>query len=614
MAKKSNSSFNQRIPPDGTIRQSQVVTTFGPGAMMDLVDRSIIVGGLDLWRYDKKKTLLPIHEPRLRDAIAPLFTKLGKKLSQHEPFRIPPIGDDQEPHLNQGIQAVEFPEWMICQNPKCRALVKKKYLEIKAGRYIHSCSRGKDSLCVPVRFVAACKNGHIQDFPWVHFVHGKEGPCDAPRLTLIEGASGDFSEIEVKCACGMKRSLNTALEPKANPDCWGLRPWLGYDSREACTEKLHLLVRTATNSYFSQSVSALHVPEQEKKLDDAIAKVWDIVQSADHAGWPHLKKIAKVQNALSGFKDTDILKAIADKREGKEIPRKPLRTAEYETFIAAPPEITGELPKSEEQFFARTIKLDSIPQGIGQIVLAKKLREVRAQIGFTRLEPMTPDLQGEFDLEVKSAPLALDKDWLPAIEVLGEGVFIRIDDDFITSWEKKPAVIAREQQLQKGYLSWAEGLSNAPEFPGVRFYLLHSLSHLLISAISLECGYAASAIRERIYCAPSSDDLPMAAILLSTGSTSSEGTLGGLVEQGRNIREHLRRAYDLGVLCSNDPVCASHSPAGDYSERFLEGAACHGCLFIAECACERSNRYLDRALVVPTIGHDPQLAFFPERP
>jgi hypothetical protein len=144
----------------------------------------------------------------------------------------------------------------------------------------------------------------------------------------------------------------------------------------------------------------------------------------------------------------------------------------------------------------------------------------------------------------------------------------------------------------------------------VRFYLLHSLSHLLISAISLRCGYAASAIRERIYCAGVDAETPMAAILLSTGSSGAGGTLGGLVEQGHKIDSHLKRALEMGMLCSNDPVCGSHSPEHDPAERLLEGAACHGCLFIAECSCERFNRYLDRALVVPTIGQPKELAFF----
>jgi hypothetical protein len=106
----------------------------------------------------------------------------------------------------------------------------------------------------------------------------------------------------------------------------------------------------------------------------------------------------------------------------------------------------------------------------------------------------------------------------------------------------------------------------------------------------------------------------MAAILIATGTSGTEGTLGGLVEQGRQLRMHLQHAYDLGRLCSNDPVCGTHSPASDHAERFLEGAGCHGCLFVAECSCERFNRYLDRALVVPTIGHAADLAFFSKRP
>jgi len=175
------------------------------------------------------------------------------------------------------------------------------------------------------------------------------------------------------------------------------------------------------------------------------------------------------------------------------------------------------------------------------------------QVGFTRIEPVTPDLQGEFDLGVQSQQLGLLTDWLPAAEIHGEGVFLRLDESAVREWEGRAAVLARGRELLAGHDAWTSTLGDAPDFPGIRFYLLHSLSHLLMSAISLECGYAASALRERIYCAPENAELPMAAILLSTGSPGSEGTLGGLVEQGREIRAHLRRAYELGTLCSNDP-------------------------------------------------------------
>ena len=256
--------------------------------------------------------------------------------------------------------------------------------------------------------------------------------------------------------------------------------------------------------------------------------------------------------------DDEVLDAVKAINAGVPVGRAPLRTAEFTQFIGSKPETPGDLPPLDSTFFSRSVVPDGgLPAGVSNLVIVSKLREVRAQIGFTRLEPVTPDLQGEFDLGVQAAWLGLTTNWLPATEVRGEGVFIQLDERAVQEWEEREAVQARAGELLSGYDNWAADISEPPPFPGVRFYMLHSLSHLLISAISLECGYSASAIRERIYCGPSArDPTAMAAILLSTGSTGTEGTLGGLVEQGRNLRPHLQQAYDLGKLCSNDPVCA----------------------------------------------------------
>lgn len=608
----------KRIPPDGTVRQGQLITTFGPGALLDLVDHAVLVGGLDFWSFDKAKGVPVIHEPRLREAIAARLDGTDQKLSVEHAFRAPPIGNDQEPTKFAGVQVLEFPRWMVCQNPKCRALVRSTGLEVKGGRYWHQCTGPKPSLAVPVRFVGACRNGHITDFPWIQFAHRDFKPCAAANLTLTEGATGDFSEIIVRCSCGAFSKLSRAMATESNPTCPGERPWLGTQGDESCAERLRLLVRTASNSYFAQSVSAISIPEKGNEVDEAVQALWGHLLRVDAAEDLAFlrRKIPAVEAGLKRFSDADVLGAIEARRKGKPPERKPLRTAEFEQFISQPGETPGELPDVGDDFFARTAALKP-PTGVEQVVLASKLREVRAQIGFTRLEPATPNLQGEYELGVQSAPLGLTTDWLPAVEVRGEGVFIRLDERAVQEWEKRDAVKRRGEELLAGYEQWAKQYEHAPAFPGTRFYLLHSLSHLLISAISLECGYAASALRERIYCAPANvpdAGPPLAAILLSTGSPGSQGTLGGLVEQGRNLQVHLAKAFELGVLCSNDPVCAGHSPKMDLAERYLEGAACHGCLYIAECSCERFNRYLDRALVVPTIGHDPALAFFGKRP
>jgi hypothetical protein len=187
-----------------------------------------------------------------------------------------------------------------------------------------------------------------------------------------------------------------------------------------------------------------------------------------------------------------------------------------------------------------------------------------------------------------------------AIAHKGEGVFIALARDKVEAWLARPAVQKRGEQLARSFQQWRDrrGIrGDIPQFPGLPYVMLHSLSHLLITALSLDCGYAASAIRERIYAYETGYG-----ILLHTGSAGSEGTLGGLVAVGHQIERHLDRALALGRLCSNDPVCAQHQPTDSREDRFLHGAACHGCLLIAETSCERRNELLDRALVVDTVA------------
>lgn len=229
-----------------------------------------------------------------------------------------------------------------------------------------------------------------------------------------------------------------------------------------------------------------------------------------------------------------------------------------------------------------------------------------AQVGFTRFEPSAPDFEGELEVGVQRAPLAAEAAWLPAVENRGEGFFLQFNQAAVDEWAGRPAVEARGRQLLAGLNKWKAAHSNSGSQPErlLQFILMHSLSHLLITAVSLECGYPASSIRERIYVG--SDGY---GILLYTGSPDAEGTLGGLVQAGRHIEGNLRSALKLAALCSNDPVCSFHRPDDEHEARFLHGAACHGCLYVSETSCERFNDYLDRALVVPTVEQS-DAAFF----
>jgi hypothetical protein len=123
---------------------------------------------------------------------------------------------------------------------------------------------------------------------------------------------------------------------------------------------------------------------------------------------------------------------------------------------------------------------------------------------------------------------------------------------------------------------------------------------MLINALALDCGYSSTSLRERIF---SSDDphQPMAGLLIYTATPDSDGSLGGLADQGKTHRfDHaLTTALQRSGYCSSDPLCGHAAPG---SMGHLNGAACHACLLVSETSCERSNRYLDRAHVVPTVA------------
>lgn len=608
---KSWGTHRAKEPPNGKIRQSQVVGTFGAGSLLDLVDDAVLVGGLNFWKWNDQRVIV---DRRLREAVQHVLGE--RKLRYDKAFLKPPAGDEQGPARGQGIQVLEFPHWFVCQNPKCRRLLRSSSLEMESKHYIHQCDgpERRRERCVPIRFVASCPRGHLADVNWTSWAH--EGPsCDAPQLQLDEGATGDFAEVKVLClSCQAKRPLIDLTVKEKAGKCNGERPWLGADASERCTESRKLLVRSASNGYFPQVMSALSLPELETDVRSAVQSVWGTLQVATAQSLSVFRTIPEVAAAIGAFTDEAVLAAIAQLKTGLSPPREEIRTAEYRTFLAAKAEKAGELPQNETErfYFARTATpRGGLPTGFSRLVLLKRLKEVRVQIGFTRFEAATPNLQGEYDLGVESAPLGLDTDWLPASEVQGEGFFLQLDEALLKRWEESAPVEARRQVLQRAHDLHNAGEARGQPFPGVRYYLLHSFAHMLMSAVSMDCGYPASSIQERIYCSPPGASHGMAGVLLYTGTSGSEGTLGGLVEQGRELRRHLRHALELGHLCSNDPVCASHQPDGP-SERRLEGAACHGCLYVAECSCERFNRQLDRSLVVPTLGSPQGLAFFEE--
>jgi hypothetical protein len=601
------------------LRQSQVLTTFGPGAMVDLPDRAVLIEGLQGWRFSGGRQ--EVQEPRL---IAKMREKLG--LPSVRLVKPPPF-DERSDVKTSTIGARIFPTWFLVQEAKPsgpggqwrrRRLVRWSDLN-SSGRFPDDEDRSRPKKVVPVRFVCGCPAGHLDDIDWRTFAHRQKGPSCGRRMWIEErGTTGDIAETLVGCDCGITpRSLYDALgiESRALGTCQGKRPWLGPNTEENCKQPYRLLVRSASNAYFPQLFSVLSLPEEDPGLTARLDTVWNILNAATHATLPHFRTIPDVAKALEGLTDEQTM-ALIERRRSATGGAGDVSVRQAEFDVLNLPAGTRGRDDPDSPFFAEVLpravwdpNSNTVLRNIERVVLVHRLREVMALVGFTRFEPVGTDEKGELDLEgVALAALSPDPQWFPAIENSGEGVFIVVSAAAVGFWREREGVRGRGTQFLAGTAARAKDHPGSDrKFLGIPYMMLHSLAHMLLTRIALDCGYPAAALRERIYALA---DVGMYGILIHTGTSGSEGTLGGLVEAGRRIGDHVLAALDAARLCSNDPVCAEHNPASEHDPMHLHGAACHGCLLIAETSCEQQNEWLDRALVVPTLA-TAAAAFFP---
>ena len=305
-----------------------------------------------------------------------------------------------------------------------------------------------------------------------------------------------------------------------------------------------------------------------------------------------------------------VLSAIPDDRIALMNAQTPdmLRFQEYLTL-----KTTQNTTEEKSELFLRFEPLpEGLRQHVGHITQVARLREVRALYGFSRINPPSGPMG-----KAKVTPLSKSpKHWLPAVEVRGEGIFITLAEERLREWEAREPVRRRAAALDhqnRQEIRERLGDDAEPRFPiTARYVLIHTLSHLLMRELALECGYSTSSLRERLYV--DAGELGMCGVLIFTATSDADGTLGGLVQQGRpdRIEALVRSAVDGARWCSSDPLCMT----GIVSlSNGLNGAACHSCTLAPETSCETFNHFLDRALIVGIPGderlqEDQQVGFF----
>ncbi len=525
-------------------------------------------------------------------------------------------GGPNDPKATVGVPVRAFPRCMRCVKGGLLSPCDSGLFTVKIDkyrpertRYVHAGCRGsnnnqpaKDADAVPARFLLACRAGHLDDFPWHWFVHRGPSACHG-RLRFYEsGASLQTENLWVRCdTCGQSRNMAQAFGSAGNaslPACRGRHPHLDRFDGD-CEEKPRGILLGASNGWFPVTLSVLAIPMTADPLSQMISDGWSDFQDLEDIS--ELKGAVKALKRSGRFPGLDryeidkIWAAIEAHRNGDVgVEQSDLKAPEWDV-------LTQEEPPKDYPFFMS--KKADVPEGfehaLERVLLLERLREVNALLGFTRVE--APE-EGRGEDAAPRAPLSWNApDFVPATEVHGEGIFLQFKADALKVWAKKSGVEARDAVLRRGHHGWRmkRKLDPAVGYPGIRYLLLHTLVHTLIRELALQCGYNAASIRERIY-ADVSEGKDQAGVLIYTAAADSDGTLGGLVELGKpeNLGPIISRALDRAKVCASDPLCAEHDPRKDQS---LHGAACHACSLISETSCEVGNRYLDRALLVPTF-------------
>ncbi|KXO91397.1 Domain of uncharacterised function (DUF1998) (plasmid) [Tsukamurella tyrosinosolvens] len=557
-------------------RRSQLVSTYGIGGLFPSETSSYMIVGLHHWKHDKCPEVV---EPRL-----------ARSLGVQE-LRMPAAGGRRD------VPVVRFPETQIC--PACRRLGTTTQLGGDWNATHCRCKDGRDGAALsPFRLIIACKRGHIDDFPFFQWLHrgprGGEGASHEMRMVSL-GRTSSLDDLVLECTCGVEqKSLDGASHATAMKgvfSCKGHRPWLGPEFDQECDEVPRVLQRGASNVWFPAVRSAISIPPYSEALSKFVAKNWPFVEKVLA---PDDAAAQAAANQSRGKFTAEQIVAEVLRRHGEEsgeaLDEAQLRRQEFKALM------DGRDDNDEDPDFVclKTVVGGNfpavVPASLTELRKVTRLREVRALRGFSRLS-------GEAD-EVSLCALSPDRtNWLPAIEVIGEGIFVGFDRTKVTEWAESEFAQRRRKLLQRAADKQGAAFKRAPITVDIAKVALHTFAHVLIDQLSLDAGYPASALRERLFV-----DAEMAGMLIYTASSDSAGSLGGVASQADPHRfvEAVREGLTRLSWCTSDPVCIESPASGTDA---LNMAACHACVLAPETSCEENNTLLDRALLFGT--HEP---------
>ena len=615
------------------VRLSHLLRDCAVGAVVRGPDCLVTVQDTRAWRCGPK------HEIRYVDQVRAALG-IGKTLRSPPTARVEDGGV-----IGRPVPAMRFPGWTRCS--RCGLLHSRPWKRLSTARPAGAawvCARRTDGRACGGRleqtpWVLAHAAGHLADVPWHGIAHagsrhparrqsdGADVPAptpgtgmaartacradwDQPYLTVVSTGRGH----EVRCTrCGARHPLPDRFP--FGPREWR-QPWFREPPPEPLDEPAWVLAINDVRVHMPDTVNALVIPPESRiRRGTVVDRLYGSLdkQKEVRAARTNLQRKAALGRLAGEFGCTRDEVAEAQKEidrgyplYGQSVPSGGLLQGEYRALVEPIPDL-----REDEDFvtehhgpaWAALVRglegaARSVAGAVDRLVGVERLKEVLVFKGFRRLggdPPTPPDLTGR-------------SDWLPALELYGEGVFFTLREERLRRWEENEALQARARTFADRL---AGGPVRLPAPPQVspRFLLLHTLAHLLVRELETAAGYPAASLKERIYshAGGEPDRLSMAGVLIYVAVPDTEGSLGGLIQQAepRRFLRLLTAAVEAAAWCSMDPVCGEQEGHGP---GLLNRAACHACALVPEPSCACANVLLDRTFVAGDVeGNCPGL-------
>jgi hypothetical protein len=557
----------------------------------------------------------------------------------------PPVKEQKGERVQGWVPARLFPEWVRCS--RCGLLHSKPWRtrnedpmagresdvvltdrqpEVLHCRGVVSATGGtsgrgasdKEGRCggllEQVPWVLIHEDGYLADVPWHAIAHAstrnpEQRDCrpdwSEPYLR-VESREGRWWVRCSRRGCGAEQRL-----PDRFPFGAGTRqqPWVLEPPPEAPGEPGWLVGVNDVRVHYAECRTALVIPPESRiRRGSVVDRLYG--SSADQhsirAARTETARRSRLQGLARKYRCSvaDIEAALEGIARGYplhdlELPQGDLAHLEFGALTELIPDLRSDEDFVTEHYSAAWQRLDVDPEGssagfvaaVDRLVAVHRVKEIMVFDGFRRgwgsgeeRRPVTPpDVVGE-------------SDWLPALELWGEGLFFSLCEDAVRCWEHQDAALKRTEAFVERSVE-ARLPRDVQAAISPRFLLCHTLAHLIIRRLEAQAGYPAASLKERIYCDDGQgDDEPMAGLLIYVAVADEHGSLGGLMDTARPDRflRLLAGAVEDAAWCSFDPVCAEQEGHGP---DLLNRAACHACALVPEPSCVCGNRLLDRAFV-----------------